>query len=235
MDANFALDGAPPSAFTYDWESQCYTRDPDGCYNMSVYNTQSLTYGTHVLNITMLTYQSPGITLPGARYSDFWFDYAVIFTGSSNRWSQYVFLPPCSSDWLKCYSTQLVAVYSGTFGGGILIAVLIVFYYCKRRYQRQWPHAEVDLEPVQSSFQPTMFVTNTPLNRDALRDWSPTSLVQEDTDLHNSQISPPPIPPKSNIQSPTSQSCSNLIGGSHWDKWIHSRQTAVDIICTHMY
>jgi hypothetical protein len=116
MDANFALDGAPPSAFTYDWESQCYTRDPDGCYNMSVYNTQSLTYGTHVLNITMLTYQSSGNTFQSTTYSDFWFDYAVISTptstvipssanpsstgntGPSNRRSQYVFLPPCSSD-----------------------------------------------------------------------------------------------------------------------------------------
>ena len=97
MDASFALDGGSPSTFNYPWDTRCYG-DSSGCYNTLVYNAQSLTYGAQVLNITMLTYQSPGNTLPGATYSDFWFDYAVIFTGPSNRRSQYIFLPPCSSN-----------------------------------------------------------------------------------------------------------------------------------------
>jgi hypothetical protein len=78
-----------------------------------------------------------------------------------------------------------------------------VLYYRKRNNRRQRPRAEVDSEPIESSFQPTTFITNTPLNRDTLRDWSPTSLVPKETDLKNNNISPPPVPLKSDLPSAT--------------------------------
>jgi hypothetical protein len=84
MVANFTLDGGPPSAFSYSWDTRCFMLGgPTGCYNISVYNNQLLTYGTHNLNITMLSYLGPGDTYEGFKYSDFWFDYAVISTPTS--------------------------------------------------------------------------------------------------------------------------------------------------------
>ena len=218
MDASFALDGGSPSTFNYPWDTRCYEYS-SGCYNTSVYNAQSLTYGAHILNITMLSYLGPGNTFGGANFSDFWFDYAVISTatspptipssaklssrgntGSSNQQSQYVLLIPCSSKSLTSNSPRVAAAIGGA-GGGILITFFTVLYYRKRRYQRQQPHAEVDLEPMESPFQPTTFVANPPLNQDALHDWSPTSLLPEETDLQNDNISPPPISPRSDTPS----------------------------------
>ena len=69
-----------------------------------------------------------------------------------------------------------------------------------------------------------MFVTNTPLNRDALCDWSPTSLVPEDTNLPNSQISLPRIPPKSDIPSPTSHVPTSLVATTETNEYTPSNQ-----------
>ena len=231
---------------------------PIACYNISVYNAQSLTYGAHILNIAMVSYLGPGNIWDGYRYSDFWFDYAVISTptspsaipspaipspaipsspkpsstgntGSSNQRSQYVLLTPCSSKSLTSYSPHIAAAIGGAVGGGILIAILAVLYYCKRRYQRQRPHAEVDPEPVESSFQPTALVVNPPPNRDTLRDWSPTSLLPEDTDLQNSRISPPPVPPKSHLTAKVPASSVATAGTSQY-ALLNKPQSAHEII-----
>ena len=79
MNVSFTLDGDPPSAFTYAWDTQCYTGAPTGCYNISVYNAQSLTYSAHILNITMLSAIGTNLT-----YSDIWFDYVVVSTPTSS-------------------------------------------------------------------------------------------------------------------------------------------------------
>jgi hypothetical protein len=76
---------------------------------------------------------------------------------------------------------------------------LAVLYHQKRGYQCQRPHVEVDLEPIKSSFQPTMFATNPSLNQDTLHHWS---LLPN---LQNNDISPSPIPPKSDLLSATAQ------------------------------
>ena len=60
MNASFTLDGYTPSVFAYD--TRCSDLPLTGCYNVSVYNAQSLTYGAHILNITMLDYLGPGNT-----------------------------------------------------------------------------------------------------------------------------------------------------------------------------
>jgi hypothetical protein len=116
LNMSFTIDGGSSSIFTYSTDNGCYLGVPgDGCFNKSVYNAQSLTYGTHVLNITMLTY-SQGPAAPPQFKNDFFFDYAVINTSSSaipsstsssavpsstgnltpsSQRSSYVSLPPC--------------------------------------------------------------------------------------------------------------------------------------------
>ena len=71
MNASFTLDGGTPTAFIYSWDTRCLgdQGSPTGCYNTSVYNAQSLNYGTHMLNITMLLYA--GNTFTGETYDDF--------------------------------------------------------------------------------------------------------------------------------------------------------------------
>jgi hypothetical protein len=62
----------------------------------------------------------------------------------------------------------------------------------------------IDPEPIDSWLLPnTKFSTNPSLNRDALHDWSPISLLPEDTDFQKDNISPPPVPSKSGIPSAT--------------------------------
>ena len=78
--------------------SSCYNiKTPtaaQGCYNMSVYNLQSLTFGVHSLGITMLSYLGQDTVL--SDYCDFFFDYAVISSPSTasgtsqNQRTQYV-------------------------------------------------------------------------------------------------------------------------------------------------
>jgi hypothetical protein len=106
LNLSFTIDGGSSSISTYSADNGCWLNSPlDGCFNISVHNAQSLTYGTHVLNITMLTYsQDSRVDSP----SDFYFDYAVINTSSSaipsstgnltpsSQWSSYVSLPPCA-------------------------------------------------------------------------------------------------------------------------------------------
>jgi hypothetical protein len=83
MNASFTLDGGSSSIFAYSWDSRCWGDTSSGCYNMSVYNAQSLTFGAHYLNITMLSYGGPGAGRHTDAGSDFMFDYAVISTPTS--------------------------------------------------------------------------------------------------------------------------------------------------------
>jgi hypothetical protein len=115
LNMSFTIDGGSSSIFAYSGDNGCfYNVTLEGCFNKSVYNAQSLTYGTHVLNITMLS--SPNPPPDFYSYSDFYFDYAVINTSSSaipsstssavpsstgnltpsSQRSSYVSLPPCS-------------------------------------------------------------------------------------------------------------------------------------------
>jgi hypothetical protein len=90
MNCNFSLDGGSSSAFVYSPVPGCFSDVTSGCYNASVYNSQSLSYGAHTLNITLLSYLGSN-TVHG--YTDFYLDYVVISTENlepSNRQSQYV-------------------------------------------------------------------------------------------------------------------------------------------------
>jgi hypothetical protein len=99
------------------------------CYNTSVYITQSLTYGAHTLNITMLTY-----TLNDSIYhSSFWFDYAFISSPMSSGiplapQSQYVLLLRCSSRILTLHRKRLPAAIGGAIGGTAIIALALLYY-----------------------------------------------------------------------------------------------------------
>ena len=220
MNTSFTLDGGSSSAFVYSWDSQCYSQDPDGCYNTSVYNNQSLTYGAHTLNITMLLYTGPN-TFEGITASDFWFDYAVISTPTSvsvvpsstgqpmpsSQQPQYDALPPCGDQLLTLYSNRFPAAIGGA-AGGIVIVVLAVFYFQRKGHRHKRHPIEVDPEPIEASFQPhtsSTFNTNPYLHGDTSRDWSPTTLLPGDTNLQTSDISPSPIPlpPQSGIPSTT--------------------------------
>ena len=149
MNASFTLDGGPPWVFVYSWDTWCYDGGFTGCYNVPVYNAQSLTYSAHILNITMVSNLDLGTAFAADNFSNFVFDYAVISTpistvisssanpsstgdtGSSNQWSQYVLLTPCSNKSLTSCSPQVAAAIGRAVGGGILIAGLAVPYYCK--------------------------------------------------------------------------------------------------------
>jgi len=78
-----------------------------------------------------------------------------------------------------------------------MAVVFAVKRYRKRGYRHRQPHPEIDPEP--TSFQPSTSTTNLPLNQDALHDWSPYSLLLEDTDSQTSDISPQPISLKSGL------------------------------------
>jgi hypothetical protein len=219
MNCSFILDGGSSSAFVYPYDPRCYQRNvngPWGCYNSSFYNAQSLTYGAHTLNITLLTYLGSQNFIGGLTAStDFWFDYALISStssssspgniGPSNQQSQCVSLPPCGSEWLTSRSKLPAVVIGGAVGGVVIVSavVLAALYYRKRGYRQQRPHTEVDPEPVRSSFQPTTLITNPPLNRDALHTWSPTRLLPEDPNFQITNILPSPMPPTSSISSTT--------------------------------
>jgi hypothetical protein len=71
-----SLDGALPIFFTFHDGLQCYdfARGLQGCFNYSTYNAQSLSYGNHVLDITMFT-PSNATLFP---YSDYFLDYVAI-------------------------------------------------------------------------------------------------------------------------------------------------------------
>ena len=215
MNSSFTLDGGPPSLFVYSWEARCCDppSGPTGCYNTSVYNNQGLSYGAHTLKIYMFSYLGPN-SYDGTKYCDFVFDYAVISTptssvisslstsstvpfstanpDSSNQHSKYVLLLPCGDKLLTSCSKKLSAAVGGAVGGAAaaMAVMLAVVCYRRRGYWHQRTHSEVDPEPTQSSFQPTTFVDNPLLNREAPHDWSPSSLLQEDTDLEASDIPP---------------------------------------------
>ena len=200
LNLSFTLDGGPSTAYVYSWDTRCYSASPgspSGCYNTSVYNAQSLSYGPHTLNITMFTY------LPTQSYSDFFLDYAAISSstgsfGPSNQQPQSV-SPP--------HSKQLAAPIGGAVGGGIVVMVLAVLYY---RYRSRGKPEHID-----SAFLPTTFVTNPPHQVDTLHDWSPSSLLP---DPGVNGISPFPMPPKAILPSvaahvPTSSTATEPTSG----------------------
>jgi hypothetical protein len=96
-------------------------------------------------------------------------------------------------------SKKYPAVIGGTIGG-VVVVVLAMLYYRQRRQRRKQPRTKVDPEPMEPSFQPTPFVTNRLLQVDGSRDFSPSSLLPERTDLHASDISSSPMSPE-NIMS----------------------------------
>jgi len=68
VNASFAIDGSSPQSYVDD--VSCNQRSPPGCYNISVYNAQSLTFDNHILNITLFNYNDAA--------SEFAFDYAIV-------------------------------------------------------------------------------------------------------------------------------------------------------------
>ena len=52
MNFSFTMDGGSPSEFIYSWDKQCFGDTSVG----SMYNSQSLDYGTYTLHITLLSY-----------------------------------------------------------------------------------------------------------------------------------------------------------------------------------
>jgi hypothetical protein len=71
-----SLDGAVPTFFTFHDDLQCYNfpLGLQGCFNYTTYNAQSLSYGSHVLDITLFT-PSNATLFP---YSDYFLDYVAI-------------------------------------------------------------------------------------------------------------------------------------------------------------
>ena len=68
FNASFAIDGGSPQLYVRD--NSCFDQSPLGCYNISVYNVQSLSFENHIVTIVLLDYSgSP---------SDLLFDYAVV-------------------------------------------------------------------------------------------------------------------------------------------------------------
>ena len=67
---SITVDGGSSSSVVYDGSRCWWTPAPANCYNTSVFSTQSLTYATHTLNITLLSY--------GTDQTWVWFDFAVI-------------------------------------------------------------------------------------------------------------------------------------------------------------
>jgi hypothetical protein len=102
------------------------------------------------------------------------------------------------------YSKKLAAIIGGAAGGGGLVIILAVLYYWQRSRQCQPHHTKVDPEPMKSSLQQTAFAMNPPHLVDTLHDWSPSSLLPEDTRSQNTNISPSLTSPKSIISSVTS-------------------------------
>ena len=217
MNTSFAVDGGPPSSFVYSWNTRCCDppSGPTGCYNTSVYNNQALSYGAHTLNIQMFSYLGPN-SYPGTTYCDFVFDYAVISTPTStsaipslwtsstaipsstahpspsNQQSKYVSLLLCGGKLLTSCSKKLPAAIGGALGGvaAVMAVILAVLCFRKSGYRHQRTHSEVDPEPIQSTFRPAAFVTYPSLNRDTPHDWSPSSLLPENTNLEGTDISP---------------------------------------------
>ena len=68
VNASFAIDGGSSQSYVHD--RSCYDMSPPGCYNISVYNAQSLTFDNHILNIALFSYNDA--------VSDFIFDYAIV-------------------------------------------------------------------------------------------------------------------------------------------------------------
>jgi len=214
MNSSFTLDGGPSSAFAYQWDTRCWSFNClTGCYNTSVYNTQSLTYAAHTLNITMLSYPGPNTWNNG--YSDFWFDYAVVSSpghlGSSSQPS---------------HKSLAVAIGGAVGGIAAVISFLLAILCWKRNWHwRRRPHLEVDPEPTESPFQPTTFITNPPRQVDALHLSSPRSLLPRDINLQTDDILPPHMPPKSGLPSATAHGQTSSVAATETRQQSSSSQT----------
>jgi hypothetical protein len=99
INISFTVDGGSSSPYIYAWNHSCVGGPaPQGCYNTSVYNVQSLTDTVHLLNMDIFTFQGTNLysTIP---FSDVFLDYAVVSsslpgnTTPSTRRSQYVHSP----------------------------------------------------------------------------------------------------------------------------------------------
>jgi hypothetical protein len=78
INISFTVDGGSSSSYIYAWNHSCVGGPaPQGCYNTSVYNVQSLTDTTHLLNMDIFTFQGTNLysTIP---FSDVFLDYAVV-------------------------------------------------------------------------------------------------------------------------------------------------------------
>lgn len=71
-----SLDGALPTLFSFHDDLECYdfARNLQGCFNYTTYNAQSLSYGDHLLDITIFTPSNASL-FP---YSDYFLDYVAI-------------------------------------------------------------------------------------------------------------------------------------------------------------
>ena len=110
----------------------------------------------------------------------------------SNQQSKYVSLLLCGGKLLTSCSKKLPAAIGGALGGvaAVMAVILAVLCFRKSGYRHQRTHSEVDPEPIQSTFRPAAFVTYPSLNRDTPHDWSPSSLLPENTNLEGTDISP---------------------------------------------
>jgi hypothetical protein len=158
---SITLDGGSPLFQFRPLNGSCfnvYNQTVPPCYNVSIYNVQSLTYATHTLNIAM--YSGP-ISFYNATSSDFRFDYAVI-TSPSSQGSQCVSHFTYGSKILTLSSKSLASIIGGMIGGiaVTIFVILAVLYYRKRGLWRLRHPMEIDPEPVVNSFQPTTSIPN---------------------------------------------------------------------------
>lgn len=69
------LDGALASTFKWVDDNTCLHATSPGCFNYPIYSAQSLEYGDHNVELSMLTVDPSAKNLS---YSDFYFDYATV-------------------------------------------------------------------------------------------------------------------------------------------------------------
>jgi len=190
LNISITVDENLPSTFVYS-NTSCFVPEigsthPQGCYNVSVYNNQSLPYANHTLTIDMFTYIYSDIS---DALSDFYFDYAVISSPSQS---------PSSSPRTH---KPLAAAIGGALGGVVaVIAVMLAVLCYRKRNHHRLTSAGTDGGPVEPSFQPNALTTTQPLQPDALHDWSPTTLVP-DTHRQTNHFSSSTLPSKSTIPS----------------------------------
>jgi hypothetical protein len=146
---SITLDGGSPLFQFRPLNGSCfniYNQTVPPCYNVSIYNVQSLTYAAHTLNIAMY---SGTISFYNATWSDFRFDYAVI-TSPSSQGSQCVSHFTYGGKILMVSSKSLTSIIGGTIGGiAVTIFIILAVLYYRKRGLWRLPHPmEIDPEPV---------------------------------------------------------------------------------------